>query len=267
MVPHSLVRRGISALVATVLIILVSISVGVVLYAFMSGYVGSRVSNSASPNLLVIEAVLPHGRSRPYGLDLILVNHDAHPVTLGNMSALIVAGSGRAYRTILVLTKYPLTIPVGGVGRVIAYPLEDVPPGKYYVKLMSAGGGEAIASITLKSKILGSRVVIVNTGNDAANKVVTEDDRCRYEAWVVYNPSGYYEVWFNFSPKPGVTLHFWRAELLNAENNYPLWIWGNPYNNTIGGLSSLTYPNWDAQYWTPVYPSNFPVKVVFTSSP
>ncbi len=150
----------------------------------------------------------------------------------------------------------------------ILYPLEDVPLGKYYVKLMSSGGGEAVASITLRSKVLGSRVVIVSTSNDPTNKVVTEDSKCRYEAWVKYNATtGLYYVWFNFSPKPGVTLHFWRAALLNAENNYPVWVWGNPYNNTLSGISSLTYPDWDAEYWYPVKPEEFPVKVVFTSSP
>lgn len=266
--PHYLARLGISALVVTALLILISLSVGVILYAFMSGYVGTRVSNEVSPNLLVIEAVLPHGKPKPFGLDLILANHDTRPVTVSNASALIISGDGRAYRTVLVLTKYPLTIPAGGVGRVILYPLEDVPPGRYYVKLMSSGGGETIASVTLRSKLLGSRIVIVSTSNGPTNKVVTEDSRCRYEAWAVYNTTTeLYYVYFNFSPKPNVTLHFWRAELLNAENNYPVWVWGNPYNNTLSGLSTLTYPDWDTEYWYPVKPEEFPVKVVFTSSP
>ncbi len=264
---HRLSRLGISALIVTALLILISLSVGVILYAFMSGYVGTKVSNEVSPNLLVIEAVLPHGKPKPFGLDLILANHDTRPVTIDNASALIISGDGRAYRTVLVLTKYPFTIPAGGVGKVILYPLEDVPPGRYYVKLMSSGGGEAVASITLRSKVLGSRVVTLSTSNDPANKVVTEDSKCRYEAWVVSGSSGSYEVHINFTPKPGVTLHFWRAELLNAENNYPVWVGNNPYNNSIWNLSSLTYPNPDHQWWTPVDLSDFPVKVVFTSSP
>jgi|GEM_PF-4550563 len=266
---YRVVRRGASALIAATLIILASILISVILYAFMSGYVGVRVGGGAtSPNLLVIEAVLPHGRPRPYGLDLILANHDARPATLGNASALIISGSGIAYKAVLVLTEYPLTIPAGGVGKVILYPLEDVPPGKYYVKLMSSGGGEAIAPAVLRSEVLGSRVVVLGTGNDQANKVIAEDGRCRYEAWVEYDAANQlYYVWFNFSPKPGVTLRFWRAELLNAENSYPVWVWGNPYNNTLSGLTALTYPNYDAEYWYPVSPSEFPVKVVFTSSP
>ncbi len=106
-------RLGVSALIVTALLILISLSVGIILYAFMSGYVGTGVSNSASPNLLVIEAVLPHGKPKPFGLDLILANHDTRPATVSNASVLIISGNGRAYRTVLVLTKYPLTIPPG----------------------------------------------------------------------------------------------------------------------------------------------------------
>jgi len=267
-VTGNLLRLGLSTLVVATLLMLVSLTVGILLYAFMSGYVGTRVSNDASPNLLVIEAVLPHGGRRPFGLDLILANHDARPATVGNASAFIISGSGRAYKTVLVLTRYPLTIPAGGVGRVILYPLEDVPPGKYYIRLVSAGGGDSVAPITLSRKILGSRVVIVSTGNGPSDKVRAEDSKCWYEAWVTYNSStGSYKVYFNFTPKPGVTLHFWRAELLNVSNAHPMWVGDNPYNNTVGGLSNLTYPYYDYRYWTPVYPNDFPVKVVFTSSP
>ncbi len=57
-------RRGISPVVATVLIILIAISAGIVLYAFTQGFVGNPSrSASASSAVLVVESASCSGSS------------------------------------------------------------------------------------------------------------------------------------------------------------------------------------------------------------
>ncbi|MCD6428685.1 MAG: hypothetical protein J7L12_03610, partial [Desulfurococcales archaeon] len=42
-------RKGISPIIATVLLILIAIATGLLIYAFATGWVGSRVSTGAGP--------------------------------------------------------------------------------------------------------------------------------------------------------------------------------------------------------------------------
>ena len=50
-------RKGISPIIATVLLILIAIATGIVIYAFMAGWIGTRFSASSGPQaILVIES-------------------------------------------------------------------------------------------------------------------------------------------------------------------------------------------------------------------
>ncbi len=253
--------KGISPVVAAVLLILTSIAIGIMIYAFSSGFVGS-VNKAPDTGILVVEEVIPRGSNRSIvGFDIILSNPSGTPVRVSNLTALIV-GNNKVIRTILVMTEYPLTIPAGVVGKVIMYPLDNIPPGTYYIKISGLGGEDAVKSIRVLSKVWASKVVILTLSNDINNPVITEDSKAWYSAYVASTATpGLYTIYFNFTPKPGVTLTYRRAELLNADNNYPIWVAGNPYEST----SSLNYPYWDFQYWTPVQGSEFPVKIVFTA--
>ena len=51
------IRKGISPIIATVLLILIAIATGIVIYAFMAGWIGTRFSASSGPQaILVIES-------------------------------------------------------------------------------------------------------------------------------------------------------------------------------------------------------------------
>ncbi len=256
-----IVFRGVSALVSTVVIILVAVAIAVPTYLVLSGYVG-LVAKPPSPQSVIIESIsLRMVRGYVYGITLVLSNYGPDSVTVSNLSALIIRGDGRVYETILVLTKYPLKIPAGGVGEVILYPKEYVPPGKYYIKLLTPEGTSSVAPLILSKGVPKYLVALVTTENTVSNPVVLQDSKCVYEVWVE-GLGTYYRVWFKVSPKPGVTINFYRAELLNAKNNYPVDVAGNPYV----WVGPLAYPNYDLEYWTPLYGKDFPVKVVFTSS-
>ncbi len=256
-------KSALSTTASVVTLILISVVIAIPLYLIMGGYVGKVSPQAVTTSVLVIEAVNPRTEDgKVYGLNLIIANHGPDPVTINNVSAYVVAGNGRIYETTLVLTEYPLKIPVGGVGEVILYPKENIPPGRYYIKLLTPGGGETITVLKLGKSVIGSKVALLTKSNTVSNPVIIEDSKCVYEAWVEYNASTkLYKVWFKFIPKPGVTIIFRRAELLNAVNNYPVWVAGNPYASS----TSLTYPYYDVEYWSPIKPSEFPVKVVFTS--
>lgn len=256
-----MLSKGISPVIAATLLILMSITIGVVLYVFSLGFAGS-VNEVPDTGILVIEEVIPRKcREGIVGFDVILSNPSGIPVKVGNLTALII-GNNKVIRTILVMTEYPLTIPAGGAGKVIMYPLDSVPPGNYYVKISGLGGGESIKPIKVTSKVWASRVILLTLNNNASNPATTEDDKAWYSAYIELNQAtGLYLIWFNFTPKPGVTLTYRRAELLNANNNYPIWVGNNPYES----VTPLSYPEQDIQYWTPVQGSELPVKVVFTS--
>ncbi len=47
-------RKGISPIIATVLLILIAIATGVVIYAFMAGWIGTRFSATSGPQAVLI---------------------------------------------------------------------------------------------------------------------------------------------------------------------------------------------------------------------
>ncbi len=49
-------RKGISPIIATVLLILIAIATGVIIYAFATGWVGSRITSSGPSSMISIEA-------------------------------------------------------------------------------------------------------------------------------------------------------------------------------------------------------------------
>ncbi len=57
-----MIRKGISPIIATVLLILIAIAVGIVVYAFAAGWIGSRFSEAAGPQaILAIESSYYNG--------------------------------------------------------------------------------------------------------------------------------------------------------------------------------------------------------------
>ena len=57
--------KAISPIIATVLLILIAIATGVIIYAFATGWVGSRTSNSGPSSMISIDAASIKGTATP----------------------------------------------------------------------------------------------------------------------------------------------------------------------------------------------------------
>ncbi len=93
-------RKGISPIIATVLLILIAIATGIVIYAFMAGWIGTRFSTSSGPQaVLVIES----GYYNKSGYFVLYVRNDGS-ANVNISRAYITAPDGST-----VLVKAPTT--------------------------------------------------------------------------------------------------------------------------------------------------------------
>ena len=132
-------RKGISPIVATVLLILIAIATGIVIYAFAAGWVGTRFSEATGPQaILVVEkAYYDHGNKQ----FVLFVRND------GSMQANII----RAYITCPngTITKLNIgnnPIEPGSVKEVTIH--AEVTTGRMYtIKLISSDGAEVTVRV------------------------------------------------------------------------------------------------------------------------
>ena len=141
-------RKGISPIVATVLLILVAIATGIVIYAFAAGWVGTRFSEASGPQaILVVESAYYDYNNNKF---VLYVRND---------------GTGTAK-----ITRAYITAPDGTVTKAYVYDSEsngnnyvEIKPGEfkpvyvdytgvtkgytYTVKLVSVDGSEVTTRV------------------------------------------------------------------------------------------------------------------------
>ena len=86
-------RKAISPIIATVLLILIAIATGVIIYAFATGWIGSRTSNSGPSSLISIDAASIKLKSgTTYSVTVYVRNLGSVPVNLSGIYLLNASG-------------------------------------------------------------------------------------------------------------------------------------------------------------------------------
>ncbi len=132
-------RKGISPIIATVLLILIAIATGIVIYAFAAGWVGTRFSEATGPQaILVVENAYYDSTNQQF---VLFVRNDG-------------AGQANINRVYITcpngtITKLDITsnpIEPGDVGKIVVN--TKVETGKTYtIKLISSDGAEVTVRV------------------------------------------------------------------------------------------------------------------------
>ncbi len=97
------VRKGISPIIATVLLIAITIAAGLAIYGWVSGLIGagtsSRVTGATPLSITVVNAAYNAASSGQDSVVLTITNGGSHDVTLQNTNIEIVSSSGNAVST------------------------------------------------------------------------------------------------------------------------------------------------------------------------
>ncbi len=149
-------RKGISPIIATVLLILIAIATGIVIYAFATGWIGGRISETSGPQaVLVVETGV--WNSTGYNFALYVRNDGGIPANITR--AYITDPNGNVYLipTANISDTYTNATSGGGKGAVV-YPSNIttvyIYVGKskpavqtgysYKIKLISTDGSEVV---------------------------------------------------------------------------------------------------------------------------
>ncbi len=99
-------RKGISPIIATVLLILIAIATGIVIYAFMAGWIGTRFSASSGPQaILVIES----GYYNKTGNYFVVYVRNDGSANVNISRAYVIDSAGNAYLANTVTRNTSLT--------------------------------------------------------------------------------------------------------------------------------------------------------------
>ncbi len=134
-------RKGISPIIATVLLILIAIATGIVIYAFATGWIGGRLNQGSGPQaVLVVESGFYNSSS---GNFVLYVRNDGG----------VVANITRAYVTapngsvIFINLGKGYTVDPGSVTKVLVpYPSATIGYA-YKITLVSSDGAEVSYTI------------------------------------------------------------------------------------------------------------------------
>ena len=161
-------RKGISPIIATVLLIAITIAAGLAIYGWVSGLIGagtgSRLTGSTPLSLTVVSANVVNSATNSAAVIISISNQGSHDVTLTNANIQIVSsagvvvpannitGIGSPSSTLPTTSSFP--IPAGTVTTVeIAAVLK---PGTYILSIVGAtdnAGNTVIAnSVTFTIK-------------------------------------------------------------------------------------------------------------------
>ncbi len=113
-------RKGISPIIATVLLILIAIATGILIYAFANGWIGGRLSSGTGPNtVLVVEE--GYYVSNTTGKGFILYVRNDGGVQVNITSAYVTAPNGEVYYVSAknISTSLKAAVSTGGKGVVI----------------------------------------------------------------------------------------------------------------------------------------------------
>ncbi len=80
-------RKGISPIIATVLLILIAIATGVIIYAFATGWVGSRITSSGPSSMISIDtaSISYTNDDTKYNVTVYVRNLGATPVNISGL--------------------------------------------------------------------------------------------------------------------------------------------------------------------------------------
>jgi len=137
-------RKGISPIVATVLLILIAIATGIVIYAFAAGWVGTRFSEATGPQaILVVEKAFSNTTDTKH-FTLYVRNDGAGPAKI--VRAYVTSPDGTTEK--IDLTN-AITINPGETEEVDVTPNNiSIESGKVYtIKLVSSDGAEVTVRV------------------------------------------------------------------------------------------------------------------------
>jgi len=136
-------RKGISPIVATVLLILIAIATGIVLYAFAAGWVGTRFSEATGPQaILVVEKAFFNTTDSKY-FTLYVRNDGSGPAKI--VRAYITSPDGTTEKVDLDNT---ITINPGETKEVDITLKLNIERGKVYtIKLVATDGAEVTVRV------------------------------------------------------------------------------------------------------------------------
>lgn len=240
--------RGLSSLVAEILIVLVAVSAAVILYVYMAA---NAPSSSHTPSTCIerLEAVKVnltgvYAWVRVEGKGCIL------NVSTGYLTTL----SGR-----LASRLEPLwpSLAGGGAGLVRLLPLTLVGPGDYLLEVVLQGGVKAAARLLVTGDV--AEATIARGQPAELNKTIVRQ-HYNVSITVTETPAGNYNVSVSVCPHQGVTMTYVRGEIYNSTHQPPKWI--GRYYVYVDTYTPYTYPLCSLWYWEPIAPDEFPVTVL-----
>ena len=248
---------AVTSAVAALSLVVVAVACALVLYMWLisSSWAASPSPSSVSESMKVEASALVKSSDSVLAIDLYVRNTGSSDLLI---DAMYVSGGGLSAPVKCHLLEQRLISP-GEVARITGYPSAELQPGVYLVKVVSRGGVEAAAKVRLTAPALASKVFVAAQSNTVGNELTSEDDAARYEVWVSQEGS-YYKVHFRVWAKPGVTIRYVRAELLDRDLEHPDWVGNNPWEWT----TPYTWPDWAGVWWYPVKDEEFPVTVVIS---
>ncbi len=138
-------RLGISSIISVVLLILIAVSVGIIIYAFATGWVGSRLGGTVGPStILTIEKAWCNATLN--ACTLMVRNDGSRTVSI--VRAYIADPSGRVY---LVTYPTPIRVSPGNVSRVTVKSSDLTLSAGYTYRVTVVANDGTEASTTIKA--------------------------------------------------------------------------------------------------------------------
>ncbi len=256
--------KGVSPILATVILVLISVALALILYGFTTGNIRLSTPSEGAAVLVIDEVALLRQEGKPsyaYGISVYVRNVGSGDALIRPNSLLILKdGKVVAQGMTLTFDSKAIRVKPGEIAAITYYINALIPGGEYVIKLIPRSGTAAVARVSLKCEIIGKSVIhVVNTTNDGSSPVRSEDAYAIYRTWCSQE-GGNYKIWFRVYAKPGVTIDAVRAELFSSDGTHPAWVGSNPWEwNT-----PYTYPDWTGAEWVPVQPNEMPVTVIYT---
>ena len=241
--------RGLSSVVAEVLLVLVVVAAVAVLYAWLGGSVGS-------------------GRFKhvfgAFKIDAVAVNDTGFYVWLHGVSGRVVVSNAYlvypsgAVAAVLYPVAPSYTVAAGSI--VVAHYVPDttVEPGTYLLRVPGVGD-DSSKTIIVDRRVGGGTVfhVLLNTTGVVASR---ELDGYTVEL-EIETVDGYYRLWVRVCAENGTYIYKVVGVIYNSSLLPPRYV-GQYYFYVDDYTSNpFTYPDCDIQYWTPLYPDEQPYHV------
>jgi len=142
-------RKAISPIIATLILIVITVIAGIFLYSFVSGYLGtlSGTANQPPPNIQFIASSVKPGTNGGYNFTFTVENAGTSAVTIETNALVINASNGQLVGTVYVYTGpngviTPVTIAPNSEATITAmYNYTSLlEAGNYYVKFTTTSG-------------------------------------------------------------------------------------------------------------------------------